>query len=736
MTTHLHSTSIFIVFALVLFLVRWFLPAEATPEGTTLWVVAGWLILWPVWAFSKSRITTSSQPQVDKTPVRQLFTRPNLWLCALGMLVLGHILSGLYLVAFGEGNKRAALNMLWEWIGLGVSARLFWSWRSQFNWRPSLPLLLSCIAALAMLGLYQRFVFYPQIQSEYHRLVEAGDEKGLAELGIPKEEPARSQFLDRLLFSTEPFGFFALTNTFAGILGVGCLLWGGIAAITGRQKQRVWELFAWSMITFLSTGVSLFLTKSRTALAAFFFAFAVQGAVWLWATTRDSSYARFIRIVIVNLSLACVLGIAIIPQAMPDFWDGATKSLRYRFEYWDASWNMIQDSPLFGNLGNFRQEYLRYKLPESSEEISDPHNLIVDVWANGGFLSFLGIILLIGLTLGQLRNPLIDFTSDDLRGLGLWKSSSVIIGLTAICAFLVPVFLRWNYDERIVVIGLIWGGLFAVWGILWNRNGQMPDAEGPTSFPIPNVWLFAWLGLTIHLLGAGGMEMPAIAQLWLLLLLCAMTSEVPTSSNIATRQLMIETVLGLLLLVVFVWSTFIPVQSVRSDLADLELSNNIYRNHQYAQTAMQIDSLDPEPGRYLAYTTFLLVKEGLRPVDEFFKALEKWHSRDPHSASVQRQSAQWLIELSDRPKVTPSESEELKTKAVEHFQSAADLSPTNVFLWASLFQFGQGLLPDEKVKQAAENAIKLHEQNERLAHTDKLLPENELSQIRSYLNTH
>ncbi len=38
--------------------------------------------------------------------------------------------------------------------------------------------------------------------------------------------------------------------------------------------------------------------------------------------------------------------------------------------------------------GNFRACYLRYKLPESSEEILDPHNLFLEVWATGGFGAF------------------------------------------------------------------------------------------------------------------------------------------------------------------------------------------------------------------------------------------------------------------------------------------------------------------------------------------------------------
>src|SRR4029079_4411509 len=73
----------------------------------------------------------------------------------------------------------------------------------------------------------------------------------------------------------------------------------------------------------------------------------------------------------------------------------STKSLRYRFEYWSSTWQMLQESTrnwLTGvGPGNFRQHYLQFKLPQSSEEIAAPHNLMLDVRANGGLLALAGL---------------------------------------------------------------------------------------------------------------------------------------------------------------------------------------------------------------------------------------------------------------------------------------------------------------------------------------------------------
>ena len=36
---------------------------------------------------------------------------------------------------------------------------------------------------------------------------------------------------------------------------------------------------------------------------------------------------------------------------------------------------------------NFAMPYLRHKLPQASEEIQDPHNMILEVWATAGIFA-------------------------------------------------------------------------------------------------------------------------------------------------------------------------------------------------------------------------------------------------------------------------------------------------------------------------------------------------------------
>ena len=57
---------------------------------------------------------------------------------------------------------------------------------------------------------------------------------------------------------------------------------------------------------------------------------------------------------------------------------------------------MIADHPWPGcGPGNFQEVYTEYKLPKASEEIADPHNFLLEIWATAGTpaaLAFLGVL--------------------------------------------------------------------------------------------------------------------------------------------------------------------------------------------------------------------------------------------------------------------------------------------------------------------------------------------------------
>ncbi len=74
--------------------------------------------------------------------------------------------------------------------------------------------------------------------------------------------------------------------------------------------------------------------------------------------------------------------------------------MEYRLQYWRGTAKVIVAAPWFGvGPGNFRPHYLQHKLAETSEEISDPHNFVLDVVANAGVPGALALLLLAGVLL-------------------------------------------------------------------------------------------------------------------------------------------------------------------------------------------------------------------------------------------------------------------------------------------------------------------------------------------------
>ena len=224
------------------------------------------------------------------------------------------------------------------------------------------------------------------------------------------------------------------------------------------------------------------------------------------------------------------------------------KSLRYRAEYWQGAWGVITEgkrsfaealsSPTFWwgvGPGNFAGPYLKHMLPTASEEIVDPHNIFLEVWATAGFLALL--CLLAALTwafwnfLGPPSPALATGTEIDrssrrarrrARALGrddgpatpdpddlpptrigwLMLCAGAGWGVVALFGWLNPfqgdLFARW------LVLGVAWITAAILLPPLWNR------------LPIPAIALAAGaLAMVVNLLAMGGIGIPTVALgLW------------------------------------------------------------------------------------------------------------------------------------------------------------------------------------------------------------------------------
>ncbi|MFO0919891.1 MAG: hypothetical protein U0872_16460, partial [Planctomycetaceae bacterium] len=232
-STHPRPSPIFTGIAFALTVTRWLLPAEATAEGDTLWIALLWFLLagaYGIWRCSHAR--------------RWRFDGADL---AAALLIGGQVVSGGAVLA-GEGNHRAALNLIWEWLSLGLLWILWRDLLQSSRLRAALTtVMLATAVALSLWGLWQYVEWYPRMQRQYGplfdelRRVEANGGnatallKQLHEAGIPTERGSRDLFENRLRSSHEPFGPFALANTFGGLLAAWLVL--GCSVLLGKKPK-------------------------------------------------------------------------------------------------------------------------------------------------------------------------------------------------------------------------------------------------------------------------------------------------------------------------------------------------------------------------------------------------------------------------------------------------------------------------------------------------------------------
>lgn len=330
------------------------------------------------------------------------------------LLVFGHVFSSWHIEQAG-GDRRAAWNLTMEWLGLaGAWYTLRTVCRSSGDRTLIVETLLALTAGLAVLGIWQHQVAFPR-QAEWYQdrrlaLDDALRTPGsgalqrvqeitaeFQQLGVPLEGASRVLWENRLLYSTEPLGPFALANTLAGLLAAGLVLatarWPGAPAGLG---QRMATALAILVVTYC-----LLLTKSRSA----WLAAGCGLLILVLQASRRGSLWLLVRAGIAAVVLATVLLFAAARAGAIDreVILESPKSLQYRLFYWLGSLEMLAERPFVGaGPGNFRQAYLPHKPDESSEEIRDPHNYLLEAWSSAGLSGLAGMLLFTGMLAAAL----------------------------------------------------------------------------------------------------------------------------------------------------------------------------------------------------------------------------------------------------------------------------------------------------------------------------------------------
>ncbi len=408
--------------ATALFVCRPLFTAEgAISDGDGLPVAMLWIVLAVVWM-----LYAVGKPH---------FTLRFSWTEAAVTLLLALVaISALW--AVHAKSPRPAVNALFEWLALGLGFFLLRQFiAGEREGRAVVAVMVALAAAVACYGLYQVLFELPATRAYYF----ADPEGALRDLGIPAQPGPLRELFESRLRNSEPLATFALTNSLAAFLspwlvtalGIGIFAWS-----RGRLDRSTAVAVACAA---LPLAVCLLWTKSRSGYVAVVVGILATGLAcrgtsrigchahpkrsggWAgprkrghgtpewnwrcypWSGSRGWKVPAAVAAAIVAVTTAAVVVAASCGdrgQSSGGYTSTvigrASRSFGFRLQYWRSTLRVIGDHWLVGcGPGNFQNAYTRYKLPEASEEVADPHNFLLEIWSTAGtpaMLAFLGVL--------------------------------------------------------------------------------------------------------------------------------------------------------------------------------------------------------------------------------------------------------------------------------------------------------------------------------------------------------
>jgi O-antigen ligase len=631
-------------------------------------------------------------------------------------------------IAGRKSSPRLAVNMIWEWIGLGLvfflARQLIVTSREK---RAVAALMVALAVVVAAFGIYQIQVTLPEQRAAYA----ANPDETLREIGqwFPLGSPERDRFEARLA-SPEPLATFALTNSLAGFLVAWLIVALGIAwnlfANRRQSLNGVTMLRFAGLVAMLALILAcLVLTRSRSAylaLAVGVLLLPLVAQVWKRAIPWKGLGAAGAVLLLVGGGLFAALG-----GSERALLTDAGKSFDYRLEYWESTLDMIGAFPILGvGPGEFQNYYTMFKLPQASEEIRDPHNFLLEVWATGGTLAFLALVALLAalaLFVWDLKPPQAAPSAavpreapDDVWLLMLGAAAGFPLAYVAGLPF------GFSVPPVQLVLGLAIGALAV--GILW---GWIVGGELAPRLPALGV-----LVLAIHWLAAGGLTFPGVAgSFWLLI---ALTMNQPIDAVHAIdpaaqrgRRLVptLALLACLLALVAHYSSAFLPVLKCRAEMAraaNLRLTDEV--RFESLLNAVRADPLSSEPWQVAAQLSARRLAEN--PGDG------KWQHRLITAvgsvAKLESQNSAIASACADMFREVYVTNPDLKLAQliVNYRRAAAGLYPNSAVVQGA---YALSLETAEKPEAARRAAARALELDELTPHADKKLPQEMRKQL-------
>lgn len=690
-----------------LFVARYLRPEDAS-YGGTLWISTSALALATLWFWQQAR--------QGRRSLR--FGVPEI--CLWG-LALAHVLASTPVFLEG-GNRRAAANVTWEWIGLAATFLLIRQLAGVAQLRRMLLTFVATTTALAGLGVWQYHVAIPELAgryaelrveekalleqagpSDYQRLADVREE--LASFNVPREESARIRWENRLRYSTEPFATFALANTLAGLLAAALpLLF--MSAVGGNWSWRRWIVLGAGVLVLYC----LILTKSRTAwvgLAAGTFV----GMAWQlargWSLVRLVSFGGIAFLLAMIGAFAAWLTGGLDREVLSQ----AAMSMRYRLEYWTGTLGVLAEHPWLGTgPANFRSYYMQHRPVGASEEIAGPHNLFLEIWVAGGLL---GLLLLVGL-LAFLAWRLVGQRRQQFPGRHEGTSGLTGIEWGGLAAFIVVPVLYFAagslFDWRLICIA----PLFWLLAVACNRSEEQPG-----------LWVGLLAGLVallVHLLGADGIEFPVVIQT---LFLFAMILDRPGSGWAMPAWCRWFIPVGLAVLTTGMLLTgLVPVLNATAYMnrAESLLATRQSGAGRAIEAAIAADPWSRHAVMMKAQleTNKAMVRGTEAAREEAIAAWRNVLAADPRNVFArERIAAIYLAAARDDGNI------QLARKAAGILEEAVTLSPTQVELRVELARAWRAGGKPIRAAEAARSALLLDSVNRERGHSDLVLGEKE-----------
>ncbi len=649
---------------------------------------------------------------------------------------------------------RIGVNLAWEWAAMGVAYILLrWLPRGRGE---SAALALGMVitaSAVGAYGIYQGVVEIPQLQEAYRRNPEVmRQQMGAAGGQGQADDPRRAALEDRVLQSNEPFATFGLANSLAAYL-VGplvLLMAMGLRALSRPPTPGAsrWPALLAAAVPGLVLLTCLVMTKGRSA----WIGLVVAAGLLAWRARRLVP-----RRVLIGAGVGAALVVAVLVvlglkagRLDPQVLTQSNLSMRYRIEYWTATWAMItEEAPTLGKAlradtfwngvgpGNFGHNYVRYKLPQASEEIQDPHNLLMEAWATAGFWAFLALATALAAGLGLLLTRDDDDLAieDDARDMPTWPVVASGLGLAMVLVlgrmnlFMEDLLIRW------LVLAASWVLFAALLLPLWRRATVPAFGLGA-----------AGASVTVALLASGGLGFPAVAMmLWGALALGLNLREGRPSGRpreAAGRMPAVALAIGWSALVGSYLGATLPFWRSEAAIERAEaalMSQRLDRAEAAYQAAEAADPYNARPWLGHAYLQSLIWESrGAKPDDLRWKTIPvlllKAASppRNPAVWSLHNERAAVIRDLLRRVggSLSPREIIPLRAGVVEASRTASRLYPTNAVLRARLAEASAEVSMFRDAADEAREALRL---DALTPHADKKLPDAVRARLRETL---